>query len=329
MKRVFPLTSFFLLLALPFFSFLGCSKSSDESEQTPETTPTFVDYSLAQPLEIPTLKTEKEFEDFIAGSEIAVVKFGAEWCGPCCELSPELRKQAGYFETEDVKFAEVDVDVLGSLASRMRVGSIPDIRVYYEGRPYSQIVGNYPYDLANLVESLCVNKKAVQTAQEDRSSQENADQENAEGEQDVPFPTLKTEESFRSFVKDNRFAVVKFGAAWSPSSRKLDSELRKQAKYYQDADVKFAEINVDELPQLPEEFKISDLPFVQVYKDGELQNSIIGYDPNGAAQEISKACQKEAPLSGEIDDDKPLEDELWPEDAETDDSEKKSENSVE
>ncbi len=324
MKRVFPLTPFLLLLVLPSYSFLGCSKSSDESDQTPETTPTFVDYSLAQPLEIPTLKTEKEFEDFIAGSEIAVVKFGAEWCGPCCELSPELRKQAGYFETEDVKFAEVDVDVLGSLASHMRVGSIPDIRVYYEGRPYSQIVGNYPYELANLVESLCVNKKVVQTTQEDRSSQENA-----EGDQDVSLPTLKTEESFRSFVKDARFAVVKFGADWSPSSRKMDSELRKLAKYYQDADVKFAEINVDELPQLSKEFKIDDLPFVQVYKDGELQNSIIGYDPDGAAQEISKACQKEAPLSGEIDDDKPLEDELWPEDVESDDSEKNSEKNAE
>ena len=165
MKRVFPLTSFFLLSVLPFCSFFGCSKSSDESEQASETTPTFVDYSLAQPLEIPTLKTEKEFEDFISSCEIAVVKFGAEWCGPCCELSPELRKQAGYFETEDVKFAEVDVDVLDSLATRMRVGSIPDIRVYYEGRPYSQIVGNYPYELANLVESLCVNKKVVQTTQ--------------------------------------------------------------------------------------------------------------------------------------------------------------------
>jgi len=323
MKRVSSLTSSFVLLILLFGGLIGCSKSTNEPQQEQnqgQAVGNSVNYSMAQPIDVPTLKTEKEFEDFIANSEIAVVKFGAEWCGPCCDLSPELRKQAGYFATENVKFAEIDVDALDALATRMNVSSIPDVRVYYEGRPYSQIVGNDPDGIANLVNSLCANKPAVTS----EATQETQAPQGTESQDDL-LPMLKTEDSYRSFVKTNPIAVVKFGAGWCPPCRKLIPELRKQAEYYKD-DVKFAEIDVDDekFESLCVEFKIESIPLVQIYKDGELQNSVLGYDPDGISKEIAKLCQKEPLLTKEsnssneeIDDDKPLEDELWPEDAES------------
>jgi len=332
MKRVSFFLSFLALFVLLFGGLTGCSKTTDESNpaqgQGEQVAGNAVNYSTARPLEISTLKSEEEFEDFIANNEIAVVKFGADWCAPCRALVPELQKQAGYFETENVKYAEIDVDVLGSLSDRLKVGSIPDVRVYYDGRPYSQIVGNDPGNIASLVNSLCANKPSApsETTSETQNAAENpATEGGVEGteEQDELVPMLKTVDGFRSFVKDNRFAVVKFGADWCPPCRMLIPELRKQAEYYKDVDVKFAEIDVDEeeFAPLSEEFKIEAIPLVQIYKDGELQNSVLGFDPNGISQEISKICQKEPLLTGdsdkeEIDDDKPLEDELWPEDAE-------------
>jgi len=333
MKRVSSFTSSLVLLVFLFGGLIGCSKSTNEPRQEQnqaqsQAVGNSVNYSMAQPIDVPTLKTEKEFEDFIASSEIAVVKFGAEWCGPCCELSPELCKLAGYFETENVKFAEIDVDALDALATRMGVSSIPDVRVYYEGRPYSQIVGNDPNGVANLVNSLCADKPAAsnETTQDAQASQSNA--QGTESQDDL-LPMLKTEDGYRSFVKDNPIAVVKFGADWCPPCRKLIPELRKQAEYYKD-DVKFAEIDVDDekFESLCVEFQIESIPLVQIYKDGELQNSVLGYDPNGISEEIAKLCQKEPLLTkesdssgDEVEDYESLEDELWPEDAESNDEE--------
>ena len=45
-------------------------------------------YDLAEPIKIPELQTEQEYRDFLNNNEIAVVKFGAQWCPPCRQLDP-------------------------------------------------------------------------------------------------------------------------------------------------------------------------------------------------------------------------------------------------
>ncbi|MBR4975930.1 MAG: thioredoxin family protein, partial [Thermoguttaceae bacterium] len=70
-------------------------------------------------------------------------------------FEPDLRQQAGYFAERGVKFAEVDVDELGGKARDLGVQSIPDVRVYLDGREYAQILGYQPHTLANLVDSIC------------------------------------------------------------------------------------------------------------------------------------------------------------------------------
>ncbi len=143
----------FLLSAAP-----GCDRG-DAPEQEPEyvaapPAPHSVDYSAAEPLKLESLKTDADYEKFIAGSEVAVVKFTATWCGPCRALTPELEKQAGYFAGRDVKFAEVDVDQHRELSKKMGVESIPDVRVFVGGREYAQVVGLEPRQIASLIESV-------------------------------------------------------------------------------------------------------------------------------------------------------------------------------
>ena len=139
---------------------LGAAFGGGCAPETPEIPPEVaaahsVDYSAAPDGEVALLTSETKYDEFIESSPVAVVKFGAEWCPPCRAFEPDLRKQAGYFDGRGVKFAEVDVDELGKKARELDVQSIPDVRVYVDGREYAQIVGYEPHNLANLVDSLC------------------------------------------------------------------------------------------------------------------------------------------------------------------------------
>lgn len=139
---------------------LGAAFGSGCAPETPEIPPEVaaahsVDYSAAPDGDVALLTSETKYDEFIESSPVAVVKFGAEWCPPCRAFEPDLRKQAGYFAGRGVKFAEVDVDELGAKARELGVQSIPDVRVYVDGRAYAQIVGYEPHTLANLVDSLC------------------------------------------------------------------------------------------------------------------------------------------------------------------------------
>ncbi|MBQ7815421.1 MAG: thioredoxin family protein [Thermoguttaceae bacterium] len=141
-----------LLLGAAF----GCGRAPETPEIPSEVAAAHsVDYSAASDGEVALLSSEAKYDEFIESSPVAVVKFGAEWCPPCRAFEPDLRKQAGYFAGRGVKFAEVDVDELGAKARDLGVRSIPDVRVYVDGRQYAQIVGYEPHTLANLVESLC------------------------------------------------------------------------------------------------------------------------------------------------------------------------------
>lgn len=146
----------FTASTLLFGAAFGCGRAPETPEIPPEVAAAHsVDYSAAVDGEVAHLKTETEYDYFIKSAQVAVVKFGAQWCPPCRAFEPDLLKQAGYFAGRGVKFAEVDVDELGKKARDLGVQSIPDVRVYLDGRAYAQIVGYEPHTLANLVDAIC------------------------------------------------------------------------------------------------------------------------------------------------------------------------------
>jgi len=78
------------------------------------------------------------FEELIADSEVALVDYYADWCGPCKMLAPTVEELAA--ET-DATVLKVDIDELQGLAGEKGVRSVPTIEFYHDGEAEDRVVG--------------------------------------------------------------------------------------------------------------------------------------------------------------------------------------------
>jgi thioredoxin 1/putative thioredoxin len=79
--------------------------------------------------------SEQNFEQEVLRSELPVlVEFGAEWCGPCKTVAPELEALSQELQGK-AKILQVDVDKSPRVAQAMRVQSVPTFVVFQGGRP--------------------------------------------------------------------------------------------------------------------------------------------------------------------------------------------------
>jgi len=79
--------------------------------------------------------SERDFVNEVMRSKVPVlVEFGAEWCGPCKVVAPELRALAMELEGK-AKVVTVDIDRSPVLAKELGVQSVPTFVVFDKGRP--------------------------------------------------------------------------------------------------------------------------------------------------------------------------------------------------
>jgi putative thioredoxin len=75
-------------------------------------------------------------------TQLVVLDFWAEWCGPCKQLSPVLEKIAADYADKGVKLVKIDVDEDKVIAAQFRVQSIPTVYAFYQGQPVADLT-NY------------------------------------------------------------------------------------------------------------------------------------------------------------------------------------------
>lgn len=87
-----------------------------------------------------TTLTDATFDEATAGTP-TLIKFEADWCGPCRVYAPAY-KQAAVAYTGGVTFAVVDIDASPETARRFGVMSIPTtIAVDAAGEVVGKLVG--------------------------------------------------------------------------------------------------------------------------------------------------------------------------------------------
>ena len=84
--------------------------------------------------------SEGTFTQQVLESEVPVlVDFYADWCGPCKRLAPTLDELAR--ETTNSRIVKVNVDHSPQLAARYGISSIPNLKVFEEGKVVDEQVG--------------------------------------------------------------------------------------------------------------------------------------------------------------------------------------------
>ncbi|MDD3044057.1 MAG: thioredoxin family protein [Candidatus Delongbacteria bacterium] len=87
--------------------------------------------------------TQSTFEQEVLSQEkLTIVKFGAEWCGPCKKLDPIIDEIAA--ENSDIKVTYVDIDSDGALAAQYGILSVPSTLFFKQGKVMSSIIGLIP-----------------------------------------------------------------------------------------------------------------------------------------------------------------------------------------
>jgi thioredoxin len=89
---------------------------------------------------LPTV-TEKNFEqEVLLSEEPVLVEFGAEWCGPCKTMAPELMALSHELKGK-AKVVTIDIDRSPAIARQLGVQSVPTFVVFHQGRPVGGKVG--------------------------------------------------------------------------------------------------------------------------------------------------------------------------------------------
>jgi thioredoxin 1 len=94
----------------------------------------------------PIAVDDATFEQQVLKSKIPVlVDFWAAWCRPCLMAAPVLEELAGEYAGK-ITFAKLDVDQNAKTAASYNIMAIPNLIIFKDGKPVSQIVGYKPKD---------------------------------------------------------------------------------------------------------------------------------------------------------------------------------------
>ncbi|MCX6742613.1 MAG: thioredoxin [Candidatus Parcubacteria bacterium] len=85
-------------------------------------------------------------EEVLQSSDLVLIDFWAEWCGPCKMMGPVLEELAKDFEGKAMKIAKCNVDENNDLAQKYEILSIPAFKVFKGGKVIDEWVGAQPKD---------------------------------------------------------------------------------------------------------------------------------------------------------------------------------------
>ena len=72
-------------------------------------------------------------------TNLVIVDFWAEWCGPCKQLTPVIEKVAADYADKGVKLVKINVDENKFIAAQFRVQSIPTVYALFQGQPVADL----------------------------------------------------------------------------------------------------------------------------------------------------------------------------------------------
>ena len=84
--------------------------------------------------------TNENFSETVNGSNLTVVDFWAEWCGPCKLMAPIIDQLAKDYEGR-VNICKLNIDEYENIAQDYDIMSIPTVCMFKNGKIVEKVVG--------------------------------------------------------------------------------------------------------------------------------------------------------------------------------------------
>ena len=95
------------------------------------------------------VKTLEELNKILSANKLVVLKFSAEWCGPCKRIQGDMEKLAN--ANPDIIFCHIDVDEAQEIAVKYNISAMPTLKFIKECNIVSEIVGA---DIASIIKKV-------------------------------------------------------------------------------------------------------------------------------------------------------------------------------
>ncbi|MEI7603773.1 MAG: thioredoxin [bacterium] len=89
--------------------------------------------------------------------------------------------------------------------------------------------------------------------------------------------TILTTENFEESIKEGP-VVVDFFATWCGPCNAIAPIMEDLSKEYE-GKAKIFKVDVDQAPQIAAKFEVMSIPTIILFKDGEIQNTMMGAQP--------------------------------------------------
>jgi thioredoxin len=169
---------------------------------------------------------DPSLDKFLSTTKIPlVVKFTAEWCGPCKQLQPLLEKVAAKFKGR-VLVIQIDIDRSPKCAEHYGVQAVPQMLFFACGKLVKTRVGVLPESkLTAEFESLLTHSCANPDAQEEYTAALRAAEERRDARINAAQEALLTPDETGGEAADSPEAKA-FAEAGKPLNEAVDAELK-------------------------------------------------------------------------------------------------------
>jgi thioredoxin 1 len=91
--------------------------------------------------------------------DFTILKFSAEWCGPCKRISPLFEQLSKDEKYSSVHFTEVDVDVSQDICKEYEIEGLPTFILFENNKELSRFSGANESKLRHMLDSVLSNER--------------------------------------------------------------------------------------------------------------------------------------------------------------------------